>query len=126
MKNWWLKTWSKIRAWFIGVLAFLGLVAAPVLVAIPTSFTYTPPTTYEDGSPLPIEQIGETRLYCNGSLVASEPGSDGDFNNVDLPPGNYNCYATVIATNGQESQPSNVVVRNILTDSAPNPPTLDP
>lgn len=107
----------------------LGLVTTAVVVSAPTSFTYTPATTYTDGSPLPIDQIAETRLYCRQgqvdyTLVASEAGADGDFE-VDLAPGSWECVATHVATNSQESGFSNTVSKLVLPDVPPNPPTLN-
>lgn len=125
----WLKdkiraAWLQIKKWWIGLLVAIGLVAAPLVIAVPTGFTYTPATQYEDGTALPITEIAETRFYCNDVLVGTEPGASGAFT-VDLSPGTYTCYATHVATNGLESAPSNSVVKTVLPNVAPNPPVLD-
>ena len=112
--------WLKIKRWVYALLIALGIII-PAMAAL-KDFTYTPATFYEDGTPLPIEQIAETRLYCNGELVASEAGADGDFTNVLLAPGDYDCYGTHVATNGLESGPSGSVVFTVLPEVAPNPP----
>ena len=113
------RIWRKLRGWFYALLVALGFIV-PVIAAT-KDFTYTPATFYEDGTPLPLDQIAETRLYCNGDLVASEAGADGDFT-VILPPGDYECWGTHLATNGLESQPSTSVFFNVLPEVAPNPP----
>ena len=112
--------WLKIKRWVYALLIALGIII-PAMAAL-KDFTYTPATFYEDGTPLPIEQIAETRLYCNGELVASEAGADGDFTSVLLAPGDYDCYGTHVATNGLESAPSGSVVFTVLPEVAPNPP----
>jgi len=118
----WLKAkFLKFKAWLLGILVALGLVVA---AAAQVAFTYTPPTTYEDGSALPLAEIQETRLYCDGVLVDTELGSDGTFS-VALSVGTHVCYGTVVATNGLESLPSNEVTKVVLSAFAPSPPTLD-
>ena len=114
--------WTRFKAWAYGILLSLGLVAG--VIAATVNFTYTVPTQYTDGTPLPLEQIEKTSLYCNGALVDEELGSDGDFS-VILAPGTYECFATVTTTNGLESGPSNTVQKLVLPDVAPNPPVLN-
>ena len=120
MRNWFRRIWAKIKGWIYALLIALGLIV-PAIAAL-KDFTYTRATQYEDGTPLPLEQIAETRLYCNGELVASEAGADGDFAGVLLAPGNYDCYGTHVATNGLESQPSASITFAVLPEVAPDPP----
>ena len=123
-KAWVADKWRRFKKWIMGVLASLGLVSIAVVQGV--DVTYTAATEYEDGTPLPVEEIAETRLYCNGELVASEPGADGAFEGVQalLPVGANQCYGTHVATNAKESQPSNTITVVVLTSSAPNPPVL--
>ena len=120
MGNWIKRQWSRFKGWVYALLIALGVIV-PAMAAL-KDFTYTAATFYEDGTPLPLDQIAETRLYCNGELVASEAGADGNFTNVLLAPGNYDCYGTHVATNGRESLPSTSVVFTVLPEVAPNPP----
>ena len=113
--------WTKVKAWVYGILIALGLMV-PVMSAV-TGFTYTPANAYSDGTPMPLSEIAETRLYCDGSLVASEPGADGDFS-VDLSIGTHDCYATHVDVYGRESLESNHVIKQVLP-GLPNPPVLN-
>jgi hypothetical protein len=122
-KNKWSNLSYRVRRWTLTILAYLGL-AVGLVVAAQVQFTYTAPTQYQDGSALPLGDIAVTRLYCNNIKVDEETGSDGDFD-VLLAPGSYSCYATVVAVNGLESLPSNVVQRVVLSDQVPNAPVLD-
>jgi len=114
--------WMRFKAWVIGLLVAIGLVATPLL-AIETTFTYTRGTEYSDQTPMPLAEIAETKLYCNGSLVVTELGADENFN-PDLTPGSYDCYATHVDVYGRESIPSNTVTKVVLP-GLPNPPILD-
>lgn len=113
--------WTKVKAWVYGALIALGLMV-PALSQV-TSFTYTPANSRVDGTPMPLSEIAETRLYCDGSLVASELGADSSID-ADLSVGSHTCYATHVDTAGQESVPSNEVVR-VVKPSLPNPPVLN-
>ena len=123
-KAWVKRTWSRFKLWALGVLASIGLVS--VALVQPLTLSYTPPTQYTDGSPLPIEELAEARLYCSGSLVITETDINGTFDNVDavLTVGDHTCYATVVAINGIESDPSNSLDVTVLSSSAPEPPVL--
>ena len=76
-----------------------------------------------DGSTMAISEIAETRLYCDGGLVASELGAGGTISG-DLGLGSHDCYATHVDTFGQESDPSNTVTRIVLP-ARPGAPVLD-
>ncbi len=124
IKRWFKRQWAKFKTWIISVAVALGLLAGAAVAAV--DFTYTRATQYEDGTPLPLDEIAETRLYCGDVMVASEAGADGDFMDVVLTPGTYDCYATHVATNGLESQPSNIVQKTWFSLSPPGSPELDP
>lgn len=121
MKNWMRKQWAKIKRWWLLILVALG-VSIPAL-SISVDFTYTPATEYTDGTPMPLTQIAETKIYCNGNLVDTEPGADGAFT-VDLMPGSYSCYGTHVDIFGRESDPSNTITKQVLP-GMPRPPVLD-
>jgi len=114
----------KIKRWWVALLVSLGLIATPLLYAEIVDFTYTPASTREDGTALPPQEIAETRLYCDGSLVDTELGADG-VASPDLGLGVHTCYGTHVDTSGLESAPSNTVTRTVLP-SRPLPPVMDP
>ena len=123
MKNWFKKVWTRFKAWVIALLISIGLIV-PALAGV-KDFAYTRAVAYTDGTPLPIDQIAETRLYCDGDPTPKvvKPGADGTFTGVVFAPGEHSCTATHVATNGLESVQSDPVVFTILPEVAPNPPT---
>ena len=123
MKKYFKRVWLKIKAWWLALLVTLGLVATPILYAEIVNFTYTPAAERTDGTPLDPADISLTRLYCDGSVVEEKAGADGTFS-PNLGVGSHTCYATHVDTSGQESDPSNSVVVNVLP-ARPNPPVLD-
>ena len=124
--TWSGRTWARFKKWFIGLLVSIGMIS--VAVVAPVAVNYVPATQYTDGSPMPIDEIAETRLYCNGALVTTESGADGSFDDVSglLPVGVSQCYGTHVATNGIESGQSNTVSVTVISSAAPNPPELTP
>jgi len=74
------------------------------------TFTYERATEREDGTPLLLEEIKYTRLYCDGKKVAQEAGANGDIS-AELTGGPHNCYGTHVDTNDLESNPSSTVTR---------------
>ena len=125
-KAWARRTWKKFTGWLTGILVSLGLITVALVQSM--DVTYTPATEYVDGTPLPIEDIAETRLYCNDVVVASEPGADGVFQDVvaSLPVGDNVCYGTHIGTNALESDASNSITVTVRPNVAPKPPELNP
>lgn len=123
MKNWFKKAWLKLKKWGIAILAALGIIVGGGLYAETVNFTYTRADQRMDGTPLALSDIAETRLYCDGSLVTTEPGADENID-ADLGLGSHSCHATHVDTAGQESDPSNIVVRMVLP-ARPNAPVLD-
>jgi len=117
------RTWLKIKTWFISVLVALGLIAGAVQAAT-VNFTYLPATEYTTGEPMPLTDIDFTRLYCDGVMVAEEPGADGDFS-VVLGFGSHVCTAThvVLMADTPESAMSNPITKTV-TPGQPGSPTL--
>ena len=70
------------------------------------TFEYERAVQREDGTPLPLEEIRYTRLYCDGKLVAEEAGADGDIT-AALRAGDHECYSTHVDLHRYESPPSN-------------------
>lgn len=114
--------WDRFKAWAYAILVTIGFVVALPASAVVVDFSYTRATQYDDGSSMPLAEIASTQLYCNGSLVISEPGADESFN-PDLVPGDYICYATHTDVYGRESIPSNDVSKLVMP-GLPNPPLL--
>jgi len=124
MKKFFEKIWGKIKQWWIALLVALGLASSPLLYAEVVNFTYAAATTRVDGSPLNLSDIAFTRLYCDGSLTVEEPGADLNFN-PELGLGSHDCYGTHVDTDGQESDPSNIVTK-IVNPARPSAPVLNP
>lgn len=80
-------------------------------------FVYVPATEFTDGSPLAIEDIDVTSVYC-GDYVAREDGADGDIE-VYLPVGSHSCFGTH-TVDGVESGPSNVVEKEVIASLSPS------
>ena len=114
--------WLRFKKWGVAVLVSLGILVGGGLYAETVSFTYTRAIERVDGTPLVLSDIAETRLYCDGSLVNTESGADEGID-ADLGIGMHTCYATHVDTDGQESDPSNSVVR-VVIPARPNPPVL--
>ena len=125
MRNWLKKQWAKFKLWVYGLLVALGLMAAPLLYAEVINFTYTRATQYDNGDLMPIEEIQFTRLYCDGSLMAEEPGADQNIEG-NLGIGTHDCYATHVDIYDRESLPSNSVQRIVdPPGTGPGSPVLD-
>ncbi len=123
----WLKAkWTKLKAWVLALLVALGLVAAPLLYAEVVTFTYARATQYDNGVLMPLDEIQFTRLYCDGSMVAEEPGADLDIEG-NLGIGTHDCYGTHVDIYDRESVPSNTVQRIVSPPgTGPGAPVLDP
>jgi hypothetical protein len=118
----------------LGALLLLSFTAQ----AAPTStFTWTAPTQYEDGTMIPGSDVLSYRLYCgntqggpyNNSVLFSTPSpsqEDMAFC-VQGVPGTYYMVATAISVNGEESGFSNETTRTYSAGDLgkiPLPPTL--
>lgn len=88
--------------------------------ALEKTFTWTPPTVYADGTPLPPTQIAGYTLSC-GSLLVAIDGAVSTHKR-DFAPGSYTCSLVTRATNGQVSLPSNSV-NFTVPQPRPNAPT---
>ncbi len=112
-----------MKRFFYLVLALL--LVGPLAFAIqPKTFDWVPPTLYEDGSALPDAEITSYNIYCNSVLLGNAPNTGGTdtWTSPPLPPGVYACHATTVASNGEESVPSNT--SNFTVDpSKPAAPT---
>ncbi len=115
--------WRRIKSWWIAVLVSFGIIAGGAIYAETVNFTYVRATQRVDGTALALADIAETRLYCDGALVTTEPGADETIDG-DLGLGSHSCYATHVDTAAQESDPSNTVMR-VVKPARPNPPVLD-
>jgi hypothetical protein len=113
-------------------LAVLLLVSSPVVFAYQNkTFLWTPPTQYEDGSPLIDSEITGYNIFCKESAAASptllgtvtNTGGTTQWTSPDgsLPPGTYDCHATTL-TADSESQASNTV-NFTVPQAQPDPPT---
>ena len=100
------------------LLIILALLAPLTLTAQSgnaVTFNWTPPTAYEDGSSLdPATDIIEYRIYCSGDATVTmiAPGGVNDSYSAsysELPPGDYTCTATAVASNQLESDHTNAV-----------------
>ena len=115
--------WQRFKRWWLSALVSLGILAGGVIYAETIHFSYVRATARIDGTPLALADIAETRLYCDGALVTTEPGADLGLD-ADLSLGSHTCHATHVDTAGQESDPSNIVLR-VVNPARPNPPVLD-
>ncbi len=90
------------------ILAML-LVSPLVFGQAVKTFTWTPPIANVDGSPLIDADIASYNIYCNATLLSNVPNSSGTdiYVSGDLPAGVYDCYATTMHINGEESADSN-------------------
>ena len=119
-------------------LGALSLLLSFTASAAPTStFTWTAPQQYEDGTMIPVTDTLSYRLYCgdtsggpyNNSVLFSTPSpsqEDMAFC-VQGVPGTYYMVATAISTNGEESAFSNETLRAYTAGDLgkiPLPPTL--
>jgi hypothetical protein len=101
------------------------LLCAPLTFAIaPKEFNWIPPTQYVDGTALPDAEIESYNIYCNSVLLGNVPNTGGtdSWTSDPLPDGTYSCFATTIASNGEESDPSNAANFTVLP-SKPEAPT---
>lgn len=82
----------------------LGMLLPLTAAALTKTFTWTAPTQYTDGSPLPTAEIAGYTITC-GTRVLPVNGPVTSFV-ADFTPGSYTCAAVTRATNGQVSVPS--------------------
>lgn len=91
------------------------LLVSPLVFALgEKTFTFTPPTTYEDGTPLPQEAIASYDIECDGTLLANVPNVPLNTDSYFAPAGTFAtgdhaCQAFTVTTEGVRSGPSNTV-----------------
>ena len=124
-------------------MRYLGLIVKTVCIVTLLLFTVTfayagsivlswdPPTTNEDGTPLPITGITGYKIYCGTSSknyatpITVTGGAITTFTLTNKPAGTYYCAATAFKTIGTtvlESKYSNEVSKVVL-EVPPSPPT---
>ena len=103
------------------------LLVSPLVFAVgEKTFTWTPPTEYDDGTTMPQSAIASYNIYCDGALLVNVPNTPLDTDTYQAPPGTFAtgahaCYATTVTTEGVESVASNTV--NFTVDpGTPGPP----
>lgn len=109
----------------------LGLFFAGAVHAGDALLSWTLPTTYEDGTPLPVSEISGTVIYYGttaggpypNTVVIGAPATTATVPN--LTKGNWYFVATCIATNNLESIKSNEVVKAIASSSRPKAPKMN-
>jgi len=103
------------------------LFVSPLVFAVgEKTFTFTPPTEYTDGTPLPQSAIASYDIECDGELLVNVPNNPVDTDTYQAPPGTFatgvhSCVAFTVTTEGIRSGPSNTV--NFTVDpGVPSPP----
>lgn len=110
-----------------GKLTLALLLVSPLVFAVgEKTFDWTPPTQYEDASPLPQTEIASYDIECDGSLLVTVPNVPLNTDQYQAPPGtfsvgNHTCVAFTVTTEGVRSQPSNSVNFDVAA-GVPNPP----
>lgn len=105
---------------------FLALmVLSPLVFAVgEKTFTFIPPTQFEDGTPLPQSSIAAYDIECDGSLLVTLPNQPQGTDTYQAPPdtfatGVHTCVAFTVTTEGVRSQPSNQVNFTVGVPGAP-------
>lgn len=134
-RSWIHRQYVKAKKAIIGALVSIGLITGTVVLAEDNSLTWNAPTTYEDGTPLPIEELQEFRIYVQvfplTADLANEARSYEFLDSVEPTSTNYThtnltngiyCYvSTAVATNGAESVYSNEACKTV-DERIPSPP----
>jgi len=113
----------KLKAFILSSLIAFNATAADAVL----SWTY--PTTYEDGTALPVSEISTVTIYYGSTtgssaykVTVAPPATTYTITN--LAKGTWYFTATVTATNGLESVRSVEVNKSLLGSSKPKAPTL--
>lgn len=94
---------------------FLLLLLSPLVFAVgEKTFNFTPPTQYEDGTPMPQSAIASYDIECDGSLLVNLPNVPLNTDTYQAPAGTFAtgphaCQAFTVTTEGVRSGPSNTV-----------------
>lgn len=103
----------------------LMLFASGAMAQGVVTLSWVPPSEYEDGSALnPVTGLSGYRIYVDGAGVATAPNTASTYQVTGLSFGTHSFAVSALATNGQESELSNVVSRAIVDNRVPKPPTL--
>lgn len=119
-----VKLWDLIRGKVpaIVLVALVPLLMIAAAHARDLTVTWTPPSTFEDGSALdPATDLAEYRFYCDTTQVYTAPNIATTIVMTDFRPQPCDLHATAVAIWGGESGMSNVVAVDGLR---PRPPTL--
>lgn len=91
------------------------VIYSPLVFAVgEKTFTFTPPTEYEDGSSLSQDEIASYDIECDGDLLVNLPNVPLNTDMYFAPPGTFAegdhaCNAFTVTTSGIRSGPSNTV-----------------
>ena len=91
------------------------LLVSPLVFAVgEKTFTFTPPTEYEDGTPLPQSEIASYNIFCDGQLLTNLANAPLNTDTYTAAPGTFatgvhDCHATTLTVEGVESGESNHV-----------------
>lgn len=105
------------------------LLLSPMVFAVgEKTFNWTPPTEYEDATPLPQSDIASYDIECDGALLVNVPNVPLNTDTYQAPPGTFSvgthtCVAYTVTTEGVRSQPSNAV-NFTVAPGVPNPPVF--
>jgi hypothetical protein len=141
MKAWFKKQWLRFRRWIVAVGVTLGLITAPIVMAVAKDFSWTNPTQRVDGTVYdPATEQAEIRIYCDIDFPAFNPQTAGASSSdvpVGVSPGasttltvdglafgNHECGATSVDIYGEESFMSGLVTF-VVTPAKPEPPVLN-
>jgi len=105
----------------------LSLLSTVVFAVGERTFSWQPPTEYDDNTPLANADIEEYRIYCDGinEPLAIVPNQPLNADQYDAPPGTFSvgphaCSATTVA-GGIESAQSNII-NFTVAPGIPKPP----
>ncbi len=119
--------WQRVKNWVVGLLVAIGLIVIPPAIGGSKDFSWTNPTQYTDGTALdPATDLKEIRIYCSKDgqqvpvIVVPSPATNYT---ATLSTGTYQCYATAVSVEDQESFASNSVTFTV-DPLIPNPPVL--
>lgn len=105
------------------------LLVSPLVFAVgEKTFTWTPPTEYEDDTPLAQDQIASYDIECDGQLLVNVPNQPLDTDTYQAPPGTFSvgthsCVAYTVTVDGTRSGPSNTV-NFTVAPGVPKPPVF--
>lgn len=105
------------------------LLVSPLVFAVgEKTFEWTPPTEYEDSTPLSQSEIASYDIECDAGFLVSIPNVPLNTDTYQAPPGtfavgNHSCVAYTVTTLGVRSaasDPTNFTV----APGVPNPPVF--